>query len=128
ELVVEVWNSYSSPVPNDSLVTAGEVRATNRRLQKGMRLANIVYEDEAGTLRWRLYQFSASAVVTRYELGPGDHTPGLPRGSFEDPPERGIMVRRAMHIWHLADSRFEAWAIPYLFAEALALPGLPPGR
>jgi len=38
------------------------------------------------------------------------------------------MIQPIMHIWHLSSSRFEAWAVSTLFAEALALPGQPPQR
>jgi hypothetical protein len=61
-LLVQVWQDYRSPVQGDTLVSAGEILATNRRLGDNYRLANVVYEEEAGVLRWRLYRFSASAA------------------------------------------------------------------
>jgi len=89
-LVIEIWDDYRSPVPGDTLVMAGEVHATNRRLgTTSRRLANIVYEEEAGVLRWRLYRFSASGAVVRYDLGPRDHDHGLPQSVFDEPSERG---------------------------------------
>lgn len=124
-----MWNDYRSPVQGDTLVSAGEILATNRRLGGDYyRLANIVYEEEAGVLRWRLYRFSASGVVVHYDLGPRDRDHGLARSVFDDRSERSFMIQRIMHIWHLSSSRFESWAVPSLFAEALALPGQPPQR
>jgi hypothetical protein len=85
ELFIVVWANYSSPVPNDTLVAAGEIHGTNRRLRDSYRLANIVYEDEAGALRWRLYRFSASGAVAHYELGPRELPHGLARAQFRRP-------------------------------------------
>jgi hypothetical protein len=128
QLLVEAWKDYRSPVPEDSLVMAGEILGTNRRLRDWYRLANIVYEEEAGVLRWRLYRFSASALIANYDLGPRDHVHGLARSVFDDRSERSFMIQRIMHIWHLSSSRFKSWAVPSLFAETLALPGQPPQR
>ncbi len=128
-LAVEVWKGYRSPVPGDTLVVAGEILGTNRRLGgDSYRLANIVYEEEAGVLRWRLYRFSASAIVAHYDLGPRDHDHGLAERVFDDPRERAFMIQRPMHIWHLSDSRFDPRGVSILFADALALPGQPPQR
>ncbi len=125
-LLIDVWKDYRSPVPGDTLVMAGEILGTNRRLADDWyRLANIVYEEEAGVLRWRLYRFSASAMVPRYDLGPRDHDHGLAESVFQDPSERAFMIQRPMHIWHLSDSRFEPRGVSILFIEALALPGQP---
>jgi Protein kinase domain len=121
-LSVEVWKDYRSPVSNDTLVMAGEIFGTNRRLNNWVRLANIVYEEEAGVLRWRVYRFSANGGVARYDLGPRDHDHGLAQSVFSDADERAFMIQRPMHIWHLSDSRFEAWGVSILFVEALALP------
>lgn len=123
---LEVWKDYRSPVPSDTSVMAGDIFGTNRRLNDWIRLANIVYEEEAGVLRWRLYRFSANAGVPRYHLGPRDHDHGLAQPVFDDASERAFMIRRGMHIWHLSDSRFEPGGVSILFAEALALPGQPP--
>lgn len=125
-LTVEVWKDYRSPVPGDTLVMAGEIFGMNRRLHNPYRLANIVYEEEAGVLRWRLYRFSASGLVMHYDLGPRDHDHGLAQRAFEDPSERSFMIQPLTHIWHLSYSRFEHWGVSMLFAEALALPGQPP--
>ena len=128
-LLVQVWNDYQSPVQGDTLVSAGEILATNRWLDDNhYRLANIVYEEEAGVLRWRLYRFSASATIVRYELGPRDHDHGLAQSVFDNQSERSFMIQPLMHIWHLSSSRFDPTFVSVLFAEALALPGQPRER
>src|SRR5581483_10696127 len=61
----------------------------NRRIRNPARLANVVFEEEAGQLRWRLFRFRASGLARTYEYGPRDRDHGLAESYFRDPLQKG---------------------------------------
>jgi serine/threonine protein kinase len=77
------WPRSPEPVDqNDRIILAGEIRAVSSNGTDFGLLANIVCEEEAGRLEWRLYRFTASALARSYELGPRDRPHGLTSASF----------------------------------------------
>lgn len=126
ELIVRLWQNYVSPVSGDSAIAAGEILGKNRRVRNPLRLANLVFEEEEGQLRWRLYRFRASGFAGTYEYGPRDRDHGLEESHFRDPHERDFMLSRPMHVWSISiNQRLAPATLVSLFSEAMALPGLP---
>jgi hypothetical protein len=116
-----------SPVDGDPAVAAGEILGKNRRVRDPVRLANIVFEEEGGELRWGLYRFRASGVAPRYQYGPRDRDHGLAESRFRDPQERAHMLSRHTHVWSVSiNQRLAPETLVDLFSEAMALPGPPP--
>lgn len=126
ELTIRLWQNYVSPLEGDSAVAAGEILGKNRRARDTVRLANIVFEEEGGQLRWRLYRFRASGFAGTYEYGPRDREHGLDESIFRDPHERDFMLSRPMHVWAISiNQRLTSEGVVEFFSEAMALPGLP---
>jgi len=127
ELRIRLWQDYVSPVAGDSAVAAGEILGKNRRVRDPARLANVVFEEEAGQLRWRLYRFRASGLARTYDYGPRDRDHGLAESHFRDPRQREFMLSRPMHVWSISiNQRLAPETLVDLFSEAMALSELPP--
>lgn len=116
---VELWGrTIDSPVEADPMVTAGEIAVIAGG--SSSLIANIVCEQIAGGVRWRMVRFTASGLVRDYSYGPRTSPHGLRRGLFLDAEERSHMVNRVTHVWNLTDSELTAESFLELFAEALS--------
>ena len=121
ELILDVWDAYESPIPDDSLAAGGSVDGQNRRVRDRVCLANIVYERADGRYAWYLYRFRRTGITREYRYGPRDRVHGLRRDVFLDPTERGYMIRTVVHAWSLAKEQLNAEGIGRLYKEALEL-------
>lgn len=119
-LTVEIWSSDDlAASEQDPIIIAGEIHATNWRLQGADRLANLVAEVRDGRIAWFIYEFMRSALVAQYSLGSHDRPHGFDQSAFRQ--ERIYMINSGMHIWTKSVVQLDGGALAQLFVRAMEL-------
>jgi hypothetical protein len=110
-------------VPGDTMILAGEVVIMNRRFNRELNAANLVYEQVADRLGWQVYRFRPGMVAApdKYQFGPYGRTHGLSHEDFFGRWGRHFMVHSAMHAWQKAVVPLTAETLLDLFREAVDL-------
>jgi serine/threonine protein kinase len=118
-LSIKAWTQPPKPADSsDHIVLAGEIRGISSRGTDLGLLGNIVCEEEAGRLEWRLYRFTANPIYGGdYRFGPRNRPHGLTASSFAS--ERIHMVHPLIHVWQLQRTLLNADAFADLLEEAL---------
>lgn len=125
-VLFEVWEpELKSLNRTDTMVLAGGVVLSGRRLKEQLLAANIVYEQIDDRLKWRLYAFlpGVTSQPGRYHFGPYGRPHGLKRKNFFDPRNRDFMIQAAgMHYLKIAKkAQLTDDEIQILFNDAVRL-------
>lgn len=122
-LRVDLWDQGSyGAVPGDTMLLAAAVNITNRRYDRDLLAANLVYEQVGDRLGWRVYRFTVGMVDPRqYPYGPYGRTHGLRHQDFFDRSGRYFMIHPAMHVWQKSVELLTSETMLGLFQEAVEL-------
>jgi hypothetical protein len=124
-LRIDPWEvgAYGA-VQGDTMILACAVVIGNRRYDRDLNAANLVYEQAGDRLGWQVYRFRPSGIASSpatYHFGPYGRTHGLSYDDFFGKWGRPFMVRSAMHAWQKSVVPLTAETLLDLFREAVDL-------
>jgi hypothetical protein len=122
-LRIDTWEQGAyGAVPGDTMLLACAVVISNRRYDREVNAANLVYEQIGDRLGWQVYRFRAGMVAPdKYPYGPYGRTHGLSYDDFFGQWGRYFMVNPAMHVWQKSVAQLTPEALLELFREAVDL-------
>lgn len=122
-LRIDPWEHAAyGAIPGDTMTMACAVMISNRRYNRDLNAANLVYEQVGDRLSWQVYRFRADmATPDTYQFGPFGRTHGLEYDDFFGGWGRRFMVNPALHAWQKAVGQLTAGTLLDLFREAIDL-------
>jgi hypothetical protein len=128
-LRIDTWEQGAyGAVPGDTMLLACAVVITNRRYDREVNAANLVYERIGDRLGWQVYRFRPGMVAPdKYPYGPYGRTHGLSYDDFFGKWGRPFMVNPAMHVWQKSVVQLTPEILLELFREAVDLKPPDPG-
>jgi hypothetical protein len=105
------------------MILACAVVIQNRRYDRDLNAANLVYEQVEDRLSWQVYRFRPGGLTppSNYRFGPYGRTHGLSHEDFFGQWGRYFMVHPAMHAWQKSVAPLTAETMLDLFREAIDL-------
>lgn len=122
-LQIDPWvqGAYGA-VQGDTMLLACAAIISNRRYERDLSAANLVYEQVGDRLGWQAYRFRPGMVAPdKYPYGPYGRTHGLSYEDFFGQWGRYFMVHTAMHSWQKTVVPLTALTLLDLFREAIDL-------
>jgi hypothetical protein len=122
-LRIDTWEQGAyGAIAGDTMILACAVVIMNRRYDRELNAANLVYEQIGGRLGWQVYRFRSGMVPPdKYPYGPYGRTHGLSHEDFFGKWGRYFMVNPAMHVWQKAVVQLTAESLLDVFKEAVDL-------
>jgi serine/threonine-protein kinase len=122
-LRIDPWEQGSyGAVVGDTMILACSVEIRNRRYERDLSAANLVYEQIGDRFGWQAYRFQAGMIApNNYRYGPYGRTHGLSHEDFFGQYGRYFMIHSAMHTWQKSVVPLTTESVLDLFREAVDL-------